>query len=261
MDSGGSVANKPELIIFTGNIGSGKSFMASKYAKKGYVIVNNDAITKMVQGGEYGMYDHAKKPIYKAIEIGAIEAALVQGFSVVIDRTNMKASDREQYIIIGKMHNAHIRSITWGDGNSKSLNRRLKNPMGVPQATWKSVYEFMSKSYEVPTLDEGFDSAVSAVEKFTFYAFDFDGTIVENEFPDIGNIIDTTRAQMQKIWEDIQNVIIIWTCRSGDILNVMRKFLIDEKIPFDFINENPIVGFGSRKIFAHKYFDDRNMVL
>lgn len=48
---------------------------------------------------------------------------------------------------------------------------------------------------------------------------------------------------------------------SGDKLNRMRKFLIDEKIPFDFINENPLVDFGSRKIFAHEYYDDRNKKL
>jgi len=50
----------------------------------------------------------------------------------------------------------------------------------------------------------------------------------------------------------------LWTCRSGDYLDQMRKFLIDNSIPYDFINENPMVNFGSPKIYANKYYDDRN---
>ncbi len=57
---------------------------------------------------------------------------------------------------------------------------------------------------------------------------------------------------------EASKVVIIRTCRSGDYENQARKFLIDSKIPFDFINENPLFDTGSRKIFAHVYYDDRN---
>ena len=63
------------------------------------------------------------------------------------------------------------------------------------------------------------------------------------------------------VWEDFDNIIIIWTCRSGDYLNQMRAFLLKNGIPFDFINENPIVDYGSPKVFANEYHDDRNAVV
>ena len=254
--------NKTELIIFTGNIGCGKSFLASKYAKKGFVIVNNDAITTMIQGGEYGLYDPAKKEIYRHVEGMAIVKSLALGFSVVVDRTNMKVSDRERYIDIGKLASIPIRSFDWGPGTDKTLSRRLLNPHGISAKRWTDVFDSMRKSYEAPSTDEGFNSVRGmGFQRFRFYAFDFDGTIVENTFPEIGKMQWPIINRMHKIWEDLSNIIIIWTCRSGDKLNQMRNFLLENQIPFDFINENPFVDFGSRKIFAHEYFDDRNVIL
>ena len=132
---------KPELIIFTGNIGCGKSTMATELAKQGYVIINGDLITTMVQGGNYGAYDPKKKPIYHAIERAGIVTALFHKFSVVVDRTNMKASDRARHIEWGKDHGALIKSYCWGPGEIEDLNRRLKDPKGVPENQWREVFE------------------------------------------------------------------------------------------------------------------------
>ena len=253
------MSDNQELIIFTGNIGCGKSLIASKLAKNNYVIVNNDAITTMIQGGEYGLYDPAKKPIYHHVEGMAIVKSLALGFSVVVDRTNMKISDREKYIDIGKLASVPIRSFDWGSGLEITLARRIAKPNGIPEETWESVHKFMHDSYEAPSLNEGFN-AVQAMgfRRFKFYAFDFDGTIVEKAFPEIGHTRERIIKRMHEIWEDLNNIIIIWTCRGGNKLNQMRNFLLKDKIPFDFINENPLVNFGSPKIFAHEYFDDRN---
>lgn len=250
-----------ELIIFVGNIGVGKSLMASKLAKKGYVVVNNDAITTMIHGGEYGMYDVEKKEIYRQAELSTIEAALKRGFSVVVDRTNMKKSDRARYIEVGKKYSAEIICWTWNLSAVGSLERRLKNPRGIPAKQWGDVNLNMFNVFEKPTIDEGFDEIRTIPDRFIFHAFDFDGTIVENSFPEIGEIKGNTIAIMNNVWADISNIIIIWTCRSGDKLNEMRAFLIKEKIPFDFINENPLINYGSPKIFANYYYDDRNVLI
>lgn len=247
-----------EMIILTGNIGCGKSLIASKLAKKGYVVINSDSITTMVQGGEYGLYDPDKKPVYHGMERVGIENSLSNGLSVVIDRTNMKVSDRARYIEIGKKYFAYIHSYDWGPGNDETLSRRLAKPNGIPASQWKDVHNFMAESYESPSLDEGFYSHNSGPKDFTFSAFDFDGTIVENKFPKIGKRIESTILKMTERWDNLRNIIIIWTCRSGDYLNEARAFLIKERIPFDFINENPMVNFGSPKVYAHEYFDDRN---
>lgn len=246
------------LIIFTGNIGCGKSLLARKFAKKGYVVVNNDSITTMMGGGEYGLYDSNKKDIYHAVETTIIESSLDMGFSVIVDRTCMNAKSRSRFIEIGKICEANIISYNWGPGTDKDRQRRYCDPYGVSVNKWKTVFEYMFESYECPEKDEGFNEMRLPPKKYKFYAFDFDGTIVMNEFPKIGSCIENQIIRMETLWEDLSNIIIIWTCRTGDYINQMREFMIKNNIPFDFINENPVFDLGSRKIFAHEYIDDRN---
>ncbi len=248
----------PELKIFTGNVGCGKSFLASKFAKRfNDVIVNMDSIQQMVSGGEYGRYDSTKKEVYHAAENAVVEQALSAGLSVVVDRTNMDRKRRKRFIEIGGKYGADIISYDWGKGSVDALARRIATPRGISEHQWLEVQSFMETSYEKPSRDEGFSDIVEAPTNFKFHAFDFDGTLVENKFPSIGEVISGRVDQLNRLYKDISNVVIIWTCRDGDYKNQMRNFLIKNKIPFDFINENPLCGFGSRKVFAHRYYDDR----
>ena len=149
---------KPELIIFTGNIGCGKSTLATRLVRQGHVIINGDAITAMVQGGDYGAYDPKKKPVYHAIERAGIVAALCNNFSAVVDRTNMKVSDRARYVEVGKLYGARVGLYCWGAGDPVGLERRLCDSKGIPEKQWRGVFDYMAGSYEKPTLEEGFDS-------------------------------------------------------------------------------------------------------
>ncbi len=247
-----------KLIIMVGNIGCGKSFLASKLAKKGSVVVNMDTIQQSLAGGEYGLYDFHKKKVYHAVELTAIETALDQGFDVVVDRTNIGKKIREKYIALGKKYTDKIICYDYGPGEHFELERRLDSARGVPNYQWLEVFETMRKRYEEPTSAEGFSNIYVPPKQFTFHAFDFDGTIVEHKFPKIGNPIPKIVTKIESLWSDLDNVIIIWTCRSKDYENQARKFLLANKIPFDFINENPLFDMGSRKIFAHVYYGDRN---
>lgn len=95
----------------------------------------------------------------------------------------------------------------------------------------------------------------------TVWAFDFDGTIVEHEFPAIGKPRQSVIEFMRSIWDE-DTRIAIWTCRNGDHENVMRRWLLDNNVPFDWINENPLTqGFGFPKIYADHYVDDHNYPL
>lgn len=163
---------EPELIIFTGNVGCGKSTMAAKLAKQGYVVVNMDTITKMVQGGDYGAYDPKLKPVYHAIERGGIVSALCLKVSVVVDRTNMKVSDRARYVEIGRNIAARVISFCWGAGQTAGLSRRLEDPKGIPEKQWREIFDYMYGSYEEPGLEEGFDSV-----RF----FDINGEIIKED--------------------------------------------------------------------------------
>ena len=251
----------PNVNIFIGNIGSGKSVLARKLAYQGSVIFNMDAFQQMVAGGEYGAYDPSKKDIYQEAENLTIRKALESGLSVVIDRTNMDRKRRQRFIEIGKEYGAKVIANCWGPGTGQNMANRMKSSRGIPEKQWLEVFTFMQKSYEPPNLEEGFDEIIEAPTKFRFYAFDFDGTIVENKFPEIGLIIDGTTAKMNSLYEDLSNIVIVWTCRNEEYTNQMRQFLIKNKVPFDFINENPIFNTGGRKIFAHEYYDDRAMFM
>lgn len=90
-------------------------------------------------------------------------------------------------------------------------------------------------------------------------AVDFDGTIVEHEYPYIGHLRKDAADTLR--WLHTWAHIIIWTCRSGDDLAEMREFLDNANIPYDSINENaPFSSFQpSPKIFYDLLIDDRNI--
>lgn len=94
-------------------------------------------------------------------------------------------------------------------------------------------------------------------------AVDFDGTIVKDRYPDIGDPIPGAEEALNLFkYNGIK--IIIWTCRTGEQADQAKKYLIDNKIPFDYFNENAperIKKYGndSRKISADVYIDDRNV--
>ena len=251
----------PTMHMMIGNVGCGKSLISQKLSKLyNTVVFNMDTYQEMLSGGIYGAYDNAKKDIYREGEEATIRSTLQHGVSLVIDRTNMDRKRRKRFLDIGEEFGVEIVAYDFGAGSDDDLMRRCKNPRGVPVEIWKEVFEHMKGSYEPPEKEKGFSSVVIPPACFHFYAFDFDGTIVENNFPTIGEIIDGTVDKLNRLYSDLANISIIWTCRSGNYENQARHFLLKNKIPFDFINENPLFDTGSPKIFAHEYHDDRNSI-
>jgi len=112
-------------------------------------------------------------------------------------------------------------------------------------------------------------------EQYTpIIAIDFDGTVVEHDFPNIGNLMPDAKRVINK-WHDLGYYILIWTCRNNfepdhhtdpDWVNApigqVVKFLKGMDVRFHGVNQQqPGLGFylESRKIFANVYIDDRNM--
>jgi len=93
-------------------------------------------------------------------------------------------------------------------------------------------------------------------------AIDFDGTIVEHRFPDIGRIrpfaFETLKALQAK-----QHRLILWTHRSGKELDAAITFCRNHGLDFYAVNKNyPEEKWDendSRKILADIYIDDRNL--
>lgn len=94
-------------------------------------------------------------------------------------------------------------------------------------------------------------------------AVDFDGTLCEDRYPEIGKPLYGTIDYILKEQKNGAK-LILWTCRAGEMLENAVKWSAEHGIKFDAVNENLpeiIEAFGSdtRKIFANEYIDDRNL--
>ena len=94
-------------------------------------------------------------------------------------------------------------------------------------------------------------------------AVDFDGTIVEHRYPDIGREIPDAIKFLKKIKAD-GHILILWTYRSGDELTQAVKYCKKHGLEFYAVNNNSSeedFDFTySRKIYADLYIDDRNLL-
>jgi hypothetical protein len=99
------------------------------------------------------------------------------------------------------------------------------------------------------------------MKKYNYIAVDFDGTLCEHRFPEIGEPIYKT---MRFICYHAERgaKIILHTCRENapdgrQYLTEAVEWCKDHAVPIHAVNENPWVPFGRRKIYADIYIDDR----
>ncbi len=93
-------------------------------------------------------------------------------------------------------------------------------------------------------------------------AVDFDGTIVEDEYPRIGRPIIFAFDTLKKLQNEGHR-LILWTYRKGRTLEEAVKFCEENGIVFYAVNQSfPEEEFDasySRKIHADVFIDDRNI--
>ncbi len=93
-------------------------------------------------------------------------------------------------------------------------------------------------------------------------AVDFDGTIVENKYPDIGEEQLFAFATLKELQKQGHR-LILWTYRSGKSLFEAINYCKENGVEFYAINKNyPEEKFDdsiSRKIDADIYIDDKNI--
>ena len=96
-------------------------------------------------------------------------------------------------------------------------------------------------------------------------AVDFDGTIVENQYPAIG-VEKPFAVKVLKQLAAEGDEIILWTARSGPLLQDAVDWCESQGLKFFAVNSNYHMcvahqnGFkGSRKIHADIFIDDRNV--
>ncbi len=93
-------------------------------------------------------------------------------------------------------------------------------------------------------------------------AVDFDGTIVDHEYPRIG-AEKLFAFQTLRALQDKGHRLILWTIRDGKALEDAVEYCRNNGIEFYAVNENfPNEGFEpgqSRKVNADIFIDDRNV--
>ena len=92
-------------------------------------------------------------------------------------------------------------------------------------------------------------------------AIDFDGTILEDKYPEIGRpqmFVFQALKELQK-----EHRLILWTCREGKLLDDAVEFCKKNGIEFYAVNRNfPEEEYSEkdfmRKLDADMFIDDRN---
>jgi hydroxymethylpyrimidine pyrophosphatase-like HAD family hydrolase len=88
-------------------------------------------------------------------------------------------------------------------------------------------------------------------------AIDFDGTIVDHRYPDVGPEVPGAIRWMKSL-QEAGAKLILWTMRDGETLAEAVAFCRGKGVEFWDVNANP----GQRswtqspKVYAHIYIDD-----
>ena len=94
-------------------------------------------------------------------------------------------------------------------------------------------------------------------------AVDFDGTIVEHEYPKIGKPIPFAIDVLKKLQYEEHHMLILWTVREGTLLDEAVEYCKNRGLEFYAVNKNfpeeTLEPGISRKIVADIYIDDRNL--
>jgi hydroxymethylpyrimidine pyrophosphatase-like HAD family hydrolase len=90
-------------------------------------------------------------------------------------------------------------------------------------------------------------------------AIDFDGTIIEDNFPDTPKLKKGAK-EIINYFKDLGCNICIWTCRDLWFVKEVESFLEESGIKYDSINTGSEDYIHSRKIFADVYVDDKSMI-
>ena len=94
-------------------------------------------------------------------------------------------------------------------------------------------------------------------------AVDFDGTIVEHDYPKIGKPIPFALEVLRKLHQQEHHKLILWTMREGRLLQEAVDFCAKNGVFFYAHNKNyPEEEYREgdpRKIGADIYIDDRNI--
>lgn len=143
-----------QFIVLVGNNGTGKTYYSQNHFSKDYQIVRPDD------------FSGNKEQIQKKI-ITEIESGLKNNQAIVLDGLNLQKSFRKQLLFFpNKFPDCKKRIIDFGPGNQKTLQRLIADRPYKSESEWTKIHEKNYKSYEKPTLDEGYDEIIHIENNF-----------------------------------------------------------------------------------------------
>lgn len=94
-------------------------------------------------------------------------------------------------------------------------------------------------------------------------AVDFDGTLVEHRYPEIGKEFPFAFAALRKLMKD-GHTLVLWTVREGRLLDEAVEFCKSKGVEFAAVNgfypdDSLAVDLSSRKLKVSLFIDDRNL--
>ncbi len=92
-------------------------------------------------------------------------------------------------------------------------------------------------------------------------AVDFDGTVVEHEYPKIGRPIPFAIETLKKLQAD-GHTLLMWTVREGDLLQEAIDYVESNGVKYHAYNKNypeEDRATAARKLNADIFIDDRNV--
>jgi len=96
-------------------------------------------------------------------------------------------------------------------------------------------------------------------------AVDFDGCLCRNQWPEIGEANKRAIHTLMRL-RDNGARLILWTCRTGKLLDEAVSWCNGHGLTFDAINDNlpdriAMYGGDTRKVSADEYWDDRARIV
>ena len=138
------------VTILIGLPASGKSTVSKKIENTFVKVLSSDAIRAELYGDEATQGNPAD---VFGLLYNRMDNLLSDGFSVIIDATNICKRERSEAIRIAKKHGARVEALVMDTPFAECVRRNDVRERKVPGF----VFDRMIAKYEEPTLSEGFD--------------------------------------------------------------------------------------------------------
>lgn len=171
----------------------------------------------------------------------------------------IKFNWEQQVELFGYQDEFKVRRETWRS-NAEAAQKRILSEKQGANPSKKNSEGFIEKNVW------NWINAGNERRKMKIYAFDFDGTLVREEWPAIGKQIEHMIKFCKWIQKQPDTRWILLTMREGPLLQEAIDFLAGIGLHPDAVNDNlpervaEWGGSNPRKVYADFYIDDHNYI-